>query len=128
TPMPNASERTATKLNPVFLDSIRIPYRKSWPICSSQIQPQVPRVCSLRKVGLPKARMAAERASWGLMPEATFSAICCSRWNWISSSNRCVLRPRWKRVCNRSQIRSEERRVGKERRDQLAADHEEREE
>src|SRR5262249_17795338 len=75
--------------------NVRAPYLRSRTNRSSQFQVHTARVCSRIRVGLPKARTAAKRASSGDKPRSLCSSSSSSRSHWsslASSSSRCLRR------------------------------------
>src|SRR5262245_52061809 len=72
-PMPNASIKTAIKVNPGCFSNIRAPKRRSCHQVSSEANPHIVRISSFAKATLPNARRAAYRASSGASPASMVS-------------------------------------------------------
>src|SRR6266481_1741084 len=77
--MPSAITRMAMTVKPGVRRSVRRLKRRSRARDSSQFQDQMARVCSRIRVGLPKARKAACRASSPEMPPSRCSSSSNSR-------------------------------------------------
>jgi hypothetical protein len=85
-PMPRARVRTATRVKPGLLRSMRKLWRRSRARCSNHSQPHTIQLFSLGAVTLPNRRRAAVRAESAVMPDSRCSCWRSSKCNCISSS------------------------------------------
>src|SRR5262249_15447785 len=101
-PIPIASVVTLTAVNAGCLASRRAPHRPSCDVVSSSRTRLASGHCSAICVMPPMPRSAARLAWSGVMTEATFSAICSSRWKRSSAASSRSTVSRRNRLLSRS--------------------------